>query len=56
MSDNKKVNYSPMSDMELAMRQGYIEMGNLNISLSEEGRYSDIVDLKEYENKIMESE
>ncbi|MEG1583475.1 MAG: hypothetical protein RR131_02510 [Anaerovorax sp.] len=56
MSDNKKMNRYLTSDMEFAMGQGYIEMGSLNSSLSEEGQYSDIEDLKKYEKKIMESE
>lgn len=56
MSDYKEKNHYLTSDMEFAMRQGYLEMGILNSCLSEEGRYSDIEDLKEYEKNLMESE
>lgn len=55
---NKQINNIGYSKLELLniMKIGYQEMGNLNISLSEEGLCRDIEDFKEYEKNLLESE
>lgn len=45
-----------LKDHEAILGKAYQEMGNINIRLSEEGIETDIDQLKEYENFLMESE
>lgn len=56
MSEIKMNDKCRKSDFEEKMKAGYIEMGMLNLSLSEEGLYLDIEDLESYEKNLVESE
>ncbi len=55
MLNNKEKKVSALGN-EAIFEQGYLEMGKLNISLSEEGLLQDLEDLKNYEKMLMESE
>ncbi len=55
MLNSKEKNVSALGN-EAIFEQGYLEMGKLNISLSEEGLLQDLEDLKNYEKMLMESE
>lgn len=56
MLNQMKMHQYSKSELVKVMKAGYEEMGTLNRSLSEEGLYEDIEDLKKYEKNLLESE
>ncbi|MBR0598917.1 hypothetical protein [Sinanaerobacter chloroacetimidivorans] len=56
MSELKNNDRCLRPEFQEMMKFGYMEMAKLNVSLSEEGLYQDIINLESYEKYLVESE